>query len=203
MYQSLSARRAWIEIQSGCFFFSRLDVALRKESVDRNVYQLLAVGKYAVALRKESVDRNKVPRLVGHGVRMSLSARRAWIEIVYPACQGPALQSLSARRAWIEIFLLVLVLGMPTVALRKESVDRNPLSKQCAETEKRSLSARRAWIEIIHRRPHYFYLGVALRKESVDRNLGDQVLRVFARVALRKESVDRNLNTVQIVVVIV
>ena len=33
-------------------------VALRKESVDRNVYQLLAIGKYAVALRKESVDRN-------------------------------------------------------------------------------------------------------------------------------------------------
>ena len=56
-------------------------VALRKESVDRNVYQLLAIGKYA--------------------------------------------QSLSARRAWIEI-LLVLVFGMPTsVALRKESVDRN------------------------------------------------------------------------------
>ena len=33
-------------------------VALRKESVDRNVYQLFAIGKYSVALRKESVDRN-------------------------------------------------------------------------------------------------------------------------------------------------
>ena len=37
--------------------------------------------------------------------------------------------SLSARRAWIEIFLLVLVFGMPTVALRKESVDRNGMPR--------------------------------------------------------------------------
>ena len=34
-------------------------VALRKESVDRNlVVALLAVGRAGVALRKESVDRN-------------------------------------------------------------------------------------------------------------------------------------------------
>ena len=38
------------------------------------------------------------------------------------------------------------------VALRKESVDRNPLSKRCAEIVKLSLSARRAWIEIYLRR---------------------------------------------------
>ena len=59
-----------------------------------------------------------------------------------------------------------------TVALRKESVDRNSLG---------------LWIEI--------YLFVALRKESVDRNLhsrnGHNVNR---EVALRKESVDRNIN---------
>ena len=38
--------------------------------------------------------------------------------------------SLSARRAWIEIS--VLALGMPTsvVALRKESVDRNTFALQ-------------------------------------------------------------------------
>ena len=35
-------------------------VALRKESVDRNVYAQGQVAEKAVALRKESVDRNPV-----------------------------------------------------------------------------------------------------------------------------------------------
>ena len=35
-----------------------LQVALRKESVDRNCALLRAVGSFTVALRKESVDRN-------------------------------------------------------------------------------------------------------------------------------------------------
>ena len=57
-----------------------------------------------VALRKESVDRN----LMGFGCLImiggSLSARRAWIEIVtrYRPTPKPVM-SLSARRAWIEI----------------------------------------------------------------------------------------------------
>ena len=57
---SLSARRAWIEIAVDSASGTLSDVALRKESVDRNlVAPLLATGG---------------PR--------SLSARRAWIEIV-------------------------------------------------------------------------------------------------------------------------
>ena len=55
--------------------------------------------------------------------------------------------SLSARRAWIEIVPYLESLAQETVALRKESVDRNPLS--CAS---------------------FIRLMVALRKESVDRN---------------------------------
>ena len=56
-------------------------VALRKESVDRNS-RGRDCGQYGrVALRKESVDRNQGPRFVRYGVRMSLSARRAWIEM--------------------------------------------------------------------------------------------------------------------------
>ena len=59
-----------------------LPVALRKESVDRNIlYPDSAPANWAVALRKESVDRNiarMVPLLI---VPKSLSARRAWIEI--------------------------------------------------------------------------------------------------------------------------
>ena len=55
---SLSARRAWIEIVwRGSVGLSR-PVALRKESVDRNLCHpgLGYIG--SVALRKESVDRN-------------------------------------------------------------------------------------------------------------------------------------------------
>ena len=62
-------------------------VALRKESVDRNSTPQ-AVGSYApVALRKESVDRNTIQARAGHAI-LSLSARRAWIEISYPT-SGP------------------------------------------------------------------------------------------------------------------
>ena len=56
-------------------------------------------------------------------------------------------KSLSARRAWIEIKILPQHLGTLTVALRKESVDRNCNVASVSANE---------W--------------VALRKESVDRN---------------------------------
>ena len=38
-------------------------------------------------------------------ISMSLSARRAWIEIEEQIEQETAPESLSARRAWIEIYL--------------------------------------------------------------------------------------------------
>ena len=126
---------------------------------------------FAVALRKESVDRNPEPTLLNHLLNLSLSARRAWIEMLLLSAlylrlcvalrkesvdrnnllnflQGLVCRSLSARRAWIEIFDTLLGTCRSSVALRKESVDRNPPSRQCAEIAKRSLSARRAWIEI-------------------------------------------------------
>ena len=81
-------------------------VALRKESVDRNIMKSINRSiLLEVALRKESVDRNPTYRWQRSGIVKSLSARRAWIEINvgFP----------------IAAFLLV--------ALRKESVDRNPL----------------------------------------------------------------------------
>ena len=79
------------------------EVALRKESVDRNLLCLPSSLRLLVALRKESVDRNAVPDLGERYVRESLSARRAWIEIM------ARLSHFKTRR----------------VALRKESVDRN------------------------------------------------------------------------------
>ena len=60
-------------------------VALRKESVDRNI--ACSVGKIKnldVALRKESVDRNLKLSALHAIVVVSLSARRAWIEIFGP-----------------------------------------------------------------------------------------------------------------------
>ena len=57
----------------------------------------------SVALRKESVDRNLAVWAIEHAYQLSLSARRAWIEIK---------RNGRARRPG-------------QVALRKESVDRN------------------------------------------------------------------------------
>ena len=57
--RSLSARRAWIEIDfTGSAWVSEF-VALRKESVDRNSLGAKADSVTQVALRKESVDRNR------------------------------------------------------------------------------------------------------------------------------------------------
>ena len=170
-------------------------VALRKESVDRNIvpgHDLIGQGLSLsarrawieitlemihetlknVALRKESVDRNVVhfqPRLQ---CLVSLSARRAWIEICHSVIAAfRRNMSLSARRAWIEIGKAVKQMGAMVVALRKESVDRN-----CPIWRPRAGRA------------------VALRKESVDRNYMDDFVIIGTRaVALRKESVDRNV----------
>ena len=56
--------------------------------------------------------------------------------------------SLSARRAWIEIRTKGGKVKIESVALRKESVDRNANAKNILSLGVKSLSARRAWIEI-------------------------------------------------------
>ena len=60
MIRSLSARRAWIEIE----------------------ITNARIVKGAVALRKESVDRNTAYGCFVSLATSSLSARRAWIEII-------------------------------------------------------------------------------------------------------------------------
>ena len=57
--------------------------------------------------------------------------------------------SLSARRAWIEIKTFKNVYYSWCVALRKESVDRNFGVFAIAVGFLESLSARRAWIEML------------------------------------------------------
>ena len=72
------------------------------------------------------MDRNALDHVSAPQIPMSLSARRAWIEIVGKLIYGNALG----------------------VALRKESVDRNVLYYNCTIRVHMSLSARRAWIEM-------------------------------------------------------
>ncbi len=83
---------------------------------------------FAVALRKESVDRNSHQVFASTPPVPSLSARRAWIEIVQHHRRVARHESLSARRAWIEIRALSCRSSAPPW----------------------SLSARRAWIEIVY-----------------------------------------------------
>ena len=101
-------------------------VALRKESVDRN---MLVVMFVAVAPASLSARRAWIEMPAAHCAilrRLSLSARRAWIEIgVGDGHAGQVVGSLSARRAWIEMVYLALIRYLINVALRKESVDRN------------------------------------------------------------------------------
>ena len=149
--------------------------------------------------------------------RLSLSARRAWIEM-RPRAHKPcrAARSLSARRAWIEILSPT---SMPTtqpvalrkesvdrncpawqgirclrVALRKESVDRNGPSRYQNTPISWSLSARRAWIEITRARSRTMRrrMSLSARRAWIEISY---VLVPSRRilVALRKESVDRNL----------
>ena len=61
-----------------------------------------------VALRKESVDRNAQNPQNKLVSMLSLSARRAWIEMSGFWAYLKGVSSLSARRAWIEICPLVL-----------------------------------------------------------------------------------------------
>ena len=94
---SLSARRAWIEISTYVTRLPRAQVALRKESVDRNrAVQNTQINKH-VALRKESVDRNLDLALHKRGCIMSLSARRAWIEIILPPVDTSSVNSRSPQ----------------------------------------------------------------------------------------------------------
>ena len=127
-FLSLSARRAWIEIDCGIFAYVVAEVALRKESVDRN-------GRAAC---------------FGTENHKSLSARRAWIEMRYFALNirplSVALRKESVDRNQINI----PVQKGARVALRKESVDRNCSCGGRVTPRLRSLSARRAWIEIAH-----------------------------------------------------
>ena len=121
-------------------------VALRKESVDRNMGHRTPISMTSVALRKESVDRNNFGRL--HYNVSVVALRKESVDrntaSARPSREGNL--SLSARRAWIEICCGTAVIAFLSVALRKESVDRNFLVMWTLwPSTTKSLSARRAW----------------------------------------------------------
>ena len=72
-------------------------VALRKESVDRNAVDDKFGRVLHVALRKESVDRNYLDRVVGRIKVVSLSARRAWIEMIFPPVDTSSVRGRSPQ----------------------------------------------------------------------------------------------------------
>ena len=94
--------------------------------MDRNWFARIATDGFTVALRKESVDRN----------------------VNYTMTTSKITKSLSARRAWIEIITFAFFPPGKLVALRKESVDRNSCVFALPYAIIMSLSARRAWIEM-------------------------------------------------------
>ena len=125
-----------------------------------------------VALLAEGVDRNLTVCIDPVRCIVSLSSRRAWIEIgqhdffflhrlVALLAEGvdrnvclahkslEVVPSLSSRRAWIEILI-----GVTDIA---------PVSP--------SLSSRRAWIEIVRISYIVVVCFVALLAEGVDRNI--------------------------------
>ena len=102
-------------------------VALRKESVDRNRACTTTITIcIAVALRKESVDRNASCRYVRR-VEPFVALRKESVDRnrFFWYRLGARVSSLSARRAWIEIIDYIIDYVNDAVALRKESVDRN------------------------------------------------------------------------------
>ena len=108
MAASLSARRAWIEILAAAQLAVLLVVALRKESVDRNLGDAVVHSGHAVALRKESVDRN--PYDVAWPAAPEVALRKESVDRNHRAaiCNRRNIRSLSARRAWIEIWVTPL-----------------------------------------------------------------------------------------------
>ena len=122
---------------------------------------------------------------------MSLSARRAWIEITavlagvlsllsrspqgerglkYARLQGHAgpWPSLSARRAWIEIEAILEAANFASSRSPQGERGLKSAGGTALPLQLPSLSARRAWIEIPLTRRTRHLSAVALRKESVD-----------------------------------
>ena len=83
-----------------------------------------------------------------NGVGLSLSARRAWIEISGISCKAAEIAVALRKESVDRNAENPMIRVDEIVALRKESVDRNVNCNSNFTQKKQSLSARRAWIEI-------------------------------------------------------
>ena len=97
------------------------------------------------------MDRNLESVVVWVAVVRSLSARRAWIEmLICVSWTAPNHRSLSARRAWIEMAhgkAINVQMGWSLSARRAWiEIDNRHTQRR---NEPGSLSARRAWIEML------------------------------------------------------
>ena len=143
--ESLSLRRAWIEIPRVASSASspRSRSPYGERGLKLRARHRLDVGLRSLSLRRAwiEISMNGVMNVSGK----SLSLRRAWIEILKAAAYSPATRrspygerglkfvihgrvfalvaSLSLRRAWIEISLARLSTCSLSVALLTESVD--------------------------------------------------------------------------------
>ena len=101
--QSLSLRRAWIEILSWCQApWPVRSLSLRRAWIE--IYRLETLIRETKG-RSPYGERGLKSRLALHRptARLSLSLRRAWIEITSRPLPPPTRSSLSLRRAWIEM----------------------------------------------------------------------------------------------------
>ena len=86
---------------------------------------MLKIGTL-VALRKESVDRNMTLRHCTTYLNWSLSARRAWIEICTAETDITLIGNVALRKESVDRNRSPIKCAIcRIVALRKESVDRN------------------------------------------------------------------------------
>ena len=117
---------------------------------------------------------------------LSLSMRRAWIEITASGIRvGLFYKSLSMRRAWIEIQeVAITIKSHASLSMRRAWIEMRDFESGL-EIVQASLSMRRAWIEMytggnVTEKPE-----VALHAESVDRNI---ILMIMLRYRLQRRS---------------
>ena len=217
--RSLSSRRAWIEIHRT--LGNKLSYLGRSPHGERGLKLYLPGSQHISWLcRSPHGERGlkfTFAKFCKFWFCVSLSSRRAWIEIScafggnstsigrsphgerglkyyerkYDNMQK---QSLSSRRAWIEIAKNDIKESKgKEVALLTESVDWNGSLYMIIILDTQSLSSRRAWIEISIQIPLLMYLTASLSSrrawiEIASRSTSDR----DKPVALLTESVDWN-----------
>ena len=125
---SLSSRRAWIEIARHCTRSIPRYVALLTESVDWNIYnQVNALLHLGRSPHGERGLKCSLMMLLIYVVGCRSPHGERGLKLSFVSCGNSYWLSLSSRRAWIEIFECEVKYYWWIVALLTESVDWNLL----------------------------------------------------------------------------